>query len=117
MKRFIFMLAFAIFSTSVFAESEQPSGVTGGSFYLEMTTQNNTNNNQIVRNTAYVDGAFTAYREIKLVCPPAGTTNGQVYATLIKWLGNNPEQWNYSLVALMTEVFVPLWPCPKGSKK
>ena len=51
-----------------------------------------------------------------LFCLPPGATSGQYRAVVVKYVKNNPEQWDRPASALVVEALQKACPCPQKRK-
>ncbi|TWC50142.1 hypothetical protein FBY04_12035 [Pseudomonas sp. SJZ080] len=60
----------------------------------------------------YVSAVADSFRGVGL-CPPDNVTYGQLAAITLKYLRNNPEQWNQDASGLVYESLSRTFPCKK----
>jgi Ssp1 endopeptidase immunity protein Rap1a len=64
----------------------------------------------------FVNGVVLTTRNSGVFCPPISSTYGQLWATVAKFLRENPEQWNHDPAILVQAALAHAFPCPAGSK-
>jgi hypothetical protein len=60
----------------------------------------------------YIWGIYHTLQDIKLLCVPNGTRNGQAIAVVKKFLEENPARQNLTASALTGEALIVAWKCP-----
>lgn len=72
----------------------------------------NLNNFRCGLASGFVLGVYHTLQDIKFLCAPNGTRNGQAIAVVKKFLEENPARQNLPASALAGEALIVAWKCP-----
>jgi hypothetical protein len=72
-------------------------------------------NHVLLRGAAngFVDGVASTLQLLKIICPPPGTSRGQNAAIVVKYLKDNPKEWQLDSTFLSMTALQDAWACQK----